>query len=260
MHMPVPPSLAWPVWAASPPGRTVLSWEQAQLDALVSNIFGYHAVQLGLAQLNTLRENRMSCHTLALDTIPDGRERLFLEDSFNSIIQCDFPELPFATHSIDLLVMPHTLELTREPHQLLREAARALLPEGQIVMTGFNPYSLWGARHALGDRHRQPCMPGPYPLISLSRLKDWLKLLGLQPDRGHFGVYTPPFNTERWLNRYHFLETAGRRWWPIFGAVYIITAIKRVRGMRLIGPAQLNKPSLLPAPSPISSTSKTFKE
>src|SRR5260364_132564 len=59
---------------------------------------------------------------------------------------------------------------------------------------------------------------------------------------------------KRWPNRGHFLETAGHRWWPIFGAVYIITAVKRAHGVRLIGPAQLNAPSLLPAP--VSPTSR----
>ncbi len=258
--MPIQLSIEWPVWAASPPGRTVLSWEQTQFDALVGNIFGYHAVQFGLPQLNALRENRISCRTLALDTISGGREHVFLKDSFHSIIQYDFPELPFATQSIDLLVLPHTLELTPEPHRLLREAARTLLPEGQMVMTGFNPCSLWGVRHALGYKLRHPWMPTPHPLIALSRLKDWLKLLGLQPNQGRFGIYAPPFYTERWLNRCHFLEPAGNRWWPIFGAVYIITAIKRAHGAQLIGPAQLNKASPLPAPAPVSSTSKTFKE
>ncbi len=73
--------------------------------------------------------------------------------------------------------------------------------------------------------------------ISLPRLKDWLKLLNMEVNRGHFGCYAPPFNSEKWLSRYSFMEKAGDRWWPYFGAVYIVQAIKRVNGMRLIGPA-----------------------
>ena len=34
-----------------------------------------------------------------------------------------------------------------------------------------------------------------------------------------------------------FLEPMGNRWWPIFGAAYFVVAVKRVRGMRLMGPA-----------------------
>ncbi|MCB2031687.1 MAG: SAM-dependent methyltransferase, partial [Rhodoferax sp.] len=41
----------------------------------------------------------------------------------------------------------------------------------------------------------------------------------------------------RWLERFQWMERAGARWWPIFGAVYFLVATKRVRGMRLLGPA-----------------------
>jgi hypothetical protein len=33
------------------------------------------------------------------------------------------------------------------------------------------------------------------------------------------------------------MEKAGNRWWPYLGALYIVQAIKRVKGMRLVGPA-----------------------
>ena len=34
------------------------------------------------------------------------------------------------------------------------------------------------------------------------------------------------------------MEPAGERWWPVFGAVYFLVAVKRVRGMRLVGLAR----------------------
>jgi hypothetical protein len=74
-------------------------------------------------------------------------------------------------------------------------------------------------------------------LISVPRLKDWLKLLNMEVNRGHFGCYKPPFRTAKWLERFAFLEKAGDRWWPYLGALYMVQAIKRVKGMRLIGPA-----------------------
>src|SRR5260363_34128 len=117
----------------------------------------------------------------------------FLEPKLSLNPPVRFLALPLATQSLDLLALPHALELPREPHQLLREAARALLPEGQIILSGFNPHSLWGARHALGYRIRHPFVPALHPLIALSRLKDWLKLLGLQLNQGRFGIYRPPF-------------------------------------------------------------------
>ena len=34
------------------------------------------------------------------------------------------------------------------------------------------------------------------------------------------------------------MEGVGERWWPVFGAVYFLVAVKRVRGMRLVGLAR----------------------
>ena len=50
-----------------------------------------------------------------------------------------------------------------------------------------------------------------------------------------FGVYRPAFRTEAWLERFRWFDVAGERWWPIFGAVYFMVAVKRVRGLRLRG-------------------------
>ena len=52
-----------------------------------------------------------------------------------------------------------------------------------------------------------------------------------------FGCYAPPFAQPKWLARFDFMEKAGARWWPIAGGVYVVRAIKRVQGMRLVTPA-----------------------
>jgi len=83
-------------------------------------------------------------------------------------------------------------------------------------------------------------------MIAFTRMKDWLKLLGLELEQGSFGCYRPPFSSERWLSRHAFMELAGARWWPVFGAVYCVTAIKRAHGMRLVGPLKVKKPILAP--------------
>jgi hypothetical protein len=61
-------------------------------------------------------------------------------------------------------------------------------------------------------------------------------LLSFEVDRGNFGCYAPPCEHERWLRRWHFMEAAGDRWWSFAGGVYLLRAVKRVRGMRLILP------------------------
>ena len=260
----------WPAWTDSPPGRYVLEWEQAQLDRVVSDVFGYHALQLGLPQLDALRENRMPCRGLVLDaasgsstpyTFPRGPMPGPAHSlggrhapAGRSTVWCDLLDLPFEAQSVDLIVMPHTLEFTSDPHRLLREAKRVLMPEGQLIILGFNSLSLWGARQSLGKVTGRPFVPAQHDLIAFTRLKDWIKLLGFDLERGRFGCYRPPLASDQWLARYAFMEAAGDRWWPIFGAAYMVTAIKRVRGMRLVGPLKVKKPvlaaGLAPAATP----------
>lgn len=270
--MPDQPIIDWPAWTVSPPGRYVLDWEQAQLDQIVSNLFGYHALQLGMPQLDALRENRMPYRGIVLDTVSGtsapfalpsaagpananpiaGRAAPATGSSGRSTIWCDLLELPFEAQSVDLLVLPHTLEFTRDPHSLLREAERVLMPEGELVILGFNSLSLWGVRQSLSRVTRAPFVPSAHDLIAFTRLKDWIKLLGFELDRGRFGCYRPPLLTDKWLSRWAFMEAAGDRWWPIFGGVYMITAIKRVTGMRLIGRPWANKPALAPPLAPVA--------
>ncbi|CAD6511739.1 hypothetical protein LMG28727_00495 [Paraburkholderia kirstenboschensis] len=274
----------WPAWTDSPPGRYVLEWEQTQLDRVVSDVFGYHALQLGLPQLDALRENRMPCRGLVLDaasgaSAPYGYPRAqalagsgltggpgngharggpalapLPSPAGRSAVWCDLLDLPFEAQSVDLIVMPHTLEFTSDPHRLLREAERVLMPEGQLIILGFNSLSLWGARQSVGKMTGRPFVPAAVDLIAFTRLKDWIKLLGFDLERGRFGCYRPPLDSDQWLSRYGFMEAAGDRWWPIFGATYMIKAIKRVRGMRLVGPLKVKKPvlaaGLAPAATP----------
>ncbi|MGH8781451.1 class I SAM-dependent methyltransferase [Paraburkholderia sp.] len=257
------PIIDWPAWTDSPPGRYVLAWEQAQLDRVVSDVFGYHALQLGLPQLDALRENRMSCRGLVLDAasgasapyvVPGTPQSGPSAPAGSSSVWCDLLDLPFEAQSVDLIVMPHTLEFTSDPHRLLREAERVLMPEGQLIILGFNSLSLWGARQSVGKMTGRPFVPAALDLIAFTRLKDWIKLLGFDLERGRFGCYRPPLASDQWLSRYAFMEAAGDRWWPIFGAAYMVTAIKRVRGMHLVGPLKVKKPvlkaGLAPAATP----------
>ncbi len=222
----------WREWLASPPGRYALAWEQAQLDLAVADVFGFHALQCGLPELDALRDNRMPHRIRAFgprDQPAPGGSDLLVEH---------FEELPIASHSVDLVVLPHVLELATDPHQVLREVDRVLRPEGRVIVSGFNPVSLWGGRQWLTRPvSRRPFLPRQGHFIGLPRLRDWLKLLSFELDGGRYGCYRPPCRTQKWLDRTQFMEAAGDRWWPICGALYFVSAVKRVRGMRLIGPA-----------------------
>lgn len=222
-------------WLGSAQGRYVLDWEQDKLDEAVADVFGFNALQIGLPQFDFLRANRIPLRQKA--------------GEFGVVdVLCEMPALPFASHSTDLVVMPHVLEFSDDPHQILREVERILIPEGQVIIVGFNPLSLWGLKNSV-DRTGNFPWNGSY--LSLTRLKDWLKLLGFEVDRGTLGCYAPPFEQAHWLHRSHFIESAGERWWDFFGGVYLLRAIKRTHGMHLITPEWRKKPVRAKALRPV---------
>jgi SAM-dependent methyltransferase len=240
-------------WLQSPPGAYVRDWEQRRLDALTADIFGFNAVQIGTPMIHALAASRMP-HKLLADTRVRGTPP---EEGVRRVdLSCDCSELPFATHSLDLIVLPHVLEFASEPHQVLREVERVLIPEGQVIICGFNPYSLWGLRQFSGRVSRSHYLPEVGEFISMPRIKDWLKLLNMSVSHSHFGCYAPACRTARWLNRYAFMDRAGARYWPYFGAVYMVQAIKRVKGMRLIGPAWSRKAAKSPVAVPAANKHK----
>ena len=206
-------------WFASPLGRYLLECEHRYVDQTVADVFGFNALQLGLPGHDFLRASRIP---LKCGIAPSGPVAL----------RAEFRDLPIASNSIDLLLLPHALEFSEHPHQILREVQRVLMPEGHAVIACFNPWSLWGLRR-LFSRNAYPWR-GRF--INLPRLKDWLALLELEIVAGRTGCYLPPCAQDKWIERFRFMEAAGDRWWPIAGGVYFLHVVKRVRGMRVIMP------------------------
>jgi len=216
-------------WLATPLGQYLLAREQEYFDQTVADVFGFNALQLGLPECDFLRTSRIP---LRIRINREGQQHQVADQI--GVLRSDFRELPIASSSADLVVLPHILEFCEDPHQILREVARILVPEGQILVSGFNPWSLWGLRRPLRPT------PGDSPwcgrFINLPRLKDWLALLEFEVAAGKMCCYAPPITQEKWLSKFQFMEAAGDRWWPIAGGVYFVQAVKRVRGMRLIMP------------------------
>lgn len=214
----------------SPPGQVVRQWESRLLDGMVEHVLGDRALQIGLPLLDTLRANGMREHWLLLEDAPSEREEPLREDWHRVLA---LPEaLPFANETFDLVVLPHSLEFSPAPQQLLAEAVRVLAPEGRLILAGFNPLGLWWWRQQFIRFGFKPYLPGNTIPISLSRLKDWFLLLGLEIAEGRFGVYRPPNNNKIALNRWSWLDKVGDRWFPQFSNLYLLQAKKS----RLIPP------------------------
>jgi SAM-dependent methyltransferase len=255
-------------WLETPAGNYLLDWEREQCDQAVSDIFGYHALQLGMSRLDALRANRMPHRWLAATGLPDtsatddaDRDDRTAGAAASSrpraALATDPGALPFAAASLDMVVLPHTLELSRDPHATLREVERVLVPEGKVVIVGLNPASLWGMRQRRVRFYKRlglddQFLPESAELMGYWRLRDWIRLLSFEVESARFGCYRPAMTSHRWLGRFEWMDKAGRRWWPIFGAVYFVVAVKRVRGMRLLEPVRRPRKAAVGAPAAVA--------
>lgn len=237
-------------WFETPAGQYLLAWEQQQVDLAVADLFGYHALQLGLPQLAALQANRMPHRWLA---VAEGAPR------GNAALRLDYAALPFPEASLDLVVLPHALDSHPDPHATLREVARVLVPGGRVVVSGFSAASLWGLRQRrerLGRRFNLgiSLLPEPVEFIGNRRLRDWLRLLNFEPELALHGCYRPLLGSEHWLRRWRWMDRLGERWWPFFGAAYVTVAVKRVHGVRLLEPAwkKANGKAAATAPAPLA--------
>ena len=238
-------------WTESALGHYLLEWEQQRCDEAVADIFGYHALQLGLPQLQGLRSNRMPHRWLALQageavadaqagkasTVaqagPQGESAQTLD--VPAALLADATALPFSESSLDLLLMPHTLGSSADPHAALREAARVLVPEGRLVISGLNPASLLGLQR--GVERSAAYLPDLSLGVGYWRLRDWLRLLSFEIEAVQFGCYRPATRSAQWLDRFAFMDRLGHRCWPVLGGVYCVVAVKRVQGMRMVTPS-----------------------
>jgi SAM-dependent methyltransferase len=212
-------------WFAYGAGARLADAERELLERLSEDIFGYHLVQVqdfghGLGTFRQCPVKNRSLLDQCGDRVADASACARGE------------QLPLASDSVDLVVLPHTLDFALDPHQVLREVERVLIPEGRVLIVGFNPFSLWGLwRLALRWRGTVPWC-GHF--LSYRRIVDWLGLLGFDVEYTDVRAFAPPFRHEGWPRRLLWLERLGRHVWPMVAGVYAVRAVKRVSTVRPI--------------------------
>jgi SAM-dependent methyltransferase len=157
-------------WFESPLGARVLRDETALARLALDDVFGFELLQMGTwgPGRPLLAAARTQHTTLVAPDLAPG------------VTLCaPLASLPFASDTIDAIVLPHTLELVEDPYAVLREAERVLCAEGCLLIGGFNPWSGWGVRRLFARAlRRQAFPPGTRRLLSERRLRDWVALLG----------------------------------------------------------------------------------
>lgn len=202
--------------------------EKKELADILPTLYGYHLVLVGEAELGTLVSSSLITHQILINERRQGmRGRL-------SYLQAAEDALPLKTESVDVVVLSHALEHANHPHEVLREAHRVLIPEGYLVITGFNPISMWGIWHTW--KQFRGVMPKQGRMFTQSRIRDWLSLLNFQVAKEGKFYFRPPMAPSPFYDKLVFLEGWGRKWWPFCAGAYTLLAVKRVISLTPIRP------------------------
>jgi SAM-dependent methyltransferase len=221
-------------WWGSQLGRSLLAAEAELLGEAMEDVFGWELLQVGawggarelLARGRTRRQSLVAAPGFAAGADIIARPA----------------HLPVGGDSIDAALLPHTLEFAPDPYAVLREVDRVLAGEGQLLILGFRPFSLWGLR-ARASRSGFP--PGMRRVLSASVVREWLVLLGYEVVAESRYLYLGP-----WSRGLSAGEGTGRilrpgLTYPLPAGAYLLKARKRVYTLTPIRPRVRERPAVL---------------
>lgn len=211
-------------WYSTSLGQAILEEMSTLLNGMLPDIFGYQGLQIGQISHNIdILQNAGLYKKLVLGATGEVDGVDFGGDAMN---------LPVATDTMNLVVLPHILEFCEDPHQVLREADRVLSNDGHLLIIGFNPHSLMGVRRYLLNWRRFPWSGEFY---SRGRVADWLSVLNFRIIQEQSFFLRFPIANSTLLRRTRFVEKAR----PVMGklgAIYIMHARKQMLPMTMVRP------------------------
>ena len=218
------------MWYTSSLGSRLAMSEKGILDEYLPDLFGYYLLQCGCPEIKLEKEQGSWLKNSRVAS------RFCLDYDINQKVsgQADLAHLPIKADSLDIVVLPHVLDFSIEPHQVLREVERVLIAEGHVIILGFNPWSLWNVFRYFHIWKKQP--PWSARFLSSSRVMDWLALLGFDVIQHQSYFHQLPIQNIKIIKSMHFLEKFLKRFLPNLGAGYVLVARKRVHTITPIRP------------------------
>lgn len=236
------PLISLDTWYRSPLGRGVAAAEAVCLEDLLEDAFGYFLLQVGARQpfADALSACRIR-HQLLVHQTAEGLGDW--RSGGAAPLRAELTQLPFASDSLDAVVLPHSLDFSPDPHRVLREVERVLIAEGRVFLFGFNPLSTWGVRRVWP--RRRGVVPWCGSRLTLFRICDWLRLIGFHVEIRRMLVFRPPWQ-RAFTAKLDWVDALGSRYWPVFGGVYAVRAVKRLSSLTPLRSSWKPRPSLLP--------------
>ena len=211
-----------------PLGKSLLTAEAQLLGEALEDVFGWEFLQVGAWGED--RELLAGCRT--------RRKIVVAPSAFSggADIIARPSALPVARDSVDAVLLPHTLEFASDPYAIVREVDRVLSGEGQLVVLGFQPFSLWGIR-ARSSGTGFP--PGIRRILTAGRVREWLVLLGYEIVATRAYLHCTPWGsgapaTPATAEHSPLLQ---RTWFdPLPAGAWMLKARKRIRALTPIRP------------------------
>jgi SAM-dependent methyltransferase len=214
-------SAAFREWLNKPLGRSFLDLEYKRIGAVMPTLYGYDALLIGEPQFSlcmqqSVIKNKFILHDdLSLGAVSNCK-----------LVNATQEQIPIGTGLIDLVYLAHSLEFARDPKQVLTEAYRIMRADGHLLISVFNPQSIWGVWGSMGQIGNDVAWKSNF--ISIAKLKDWLALLGFDIMQVNYFGFNLPLNKSKCSDRLSIFERCGQKLELPFGAAYLIEASKRV--------------------------------
>jgi SAM-dependent methyltransferase len=228
-------------WYQRPLGQHLIDDLKVQLDPVLATTFGYYSLQIGCSS----HADRLLASCRVKRQFALGNENVAVD------LQAHPALLPIANDSVDLLVLMHHLSNTTEPHAILREASRVLIPEGKLIIIDFNPLSLWGLRHFFQSWLEQVPWGGHF--YTARRLTDWMQLLGFDQQKRYRVGFMPPIQRATAIRKISWMEKGLKNWFKFSGALNVLVFDKNISPMtpvrhrwvtRKIMPGKIARPNV----------------
>jgi len=230
-------------WQALPNGELIQNEINQQLLPWWPKFFGYHLLKIGALSGAINSEQCAIKHQVTISEYPE-----------NSHIISEIDDLPLLEHSVDVCVLSHALEFSVDPHHVVREANRVLIPNGYLVITGFNPFSLAGLNKLVPYRRQNT--PWKERFFSTMRVKDWLHLMGYEILSDQRRLHSTLEGSIGQGGFTSYWRNFANSYLPRLGSIYIIVAKKRVLPLTPIKPKWKLHPKFQPVKIPTMNSQK----